>query len=68
MRDVGPREAHLSETDPTETDLSGVRGFTEDQIKSVKSLNGATIPDGTKYKPLDEQPSERGDISPNEDE
>jgi hypothetical protein len=42
--------ANLSEANLSEADLSDVTGLTDHQITAVKSLEGATMPDGQKYE------------------
>jgi uncharacterized protein YjbI with pentapeptide repeats len=39
-------EANLSEANPSHADLSGAKGWTEDQLSEARTLVGATMPDG----------------------
>jgi hypothetical protein len=40
----------LLEADLTGADLTGVKGLTEEQLATSKSLEGATMPNGQKYE------------------
>jgi uncharacterized protein YjbI with pentapeptide repeats len=46
---AGLREANLSGADLTEANLSGAMFITEEQLKTTKTLKGATMPDGSKH-------------------
>ncbi len=48
LREAFLKEADLSDALLSRTDLSGAE-VTEEQLKKVKSLEGATMPDGTKH-------------------
>jgi hypothetical protein len=47
---MGAREANLSDADLRWANLSGVRGWTEGQLSSAVSLEGATMPNVQKYE------------------
>jgi hypothetical protein len=44
------REANLSEADLSLANLDGTTGLTDKQLSKVKSLKGATMPDGTTHE------------------
>jgi hypothetical protein len=45
-----PKPADLRQVDLSQANLKGAQGWTHEQLDKAKSLKGATMPDGKKYK------------------
>jgi uncharacterized protein YjbI with pentapeptide repeats len=45
----GADEAHMRDTNLSDANLRGAWGLTDEQITAAESLEGATMPDGSKH-------------------